>query len=315
MPWQGPAWQRFVASLAADRPPQALLLGGPAGTGKRALAQAMAARLLCRSPVDDRACGTCRDCRLRLAGSHPDYQIIEPAEAGSGILKVDATRELTAFTHQTSQHNRRRVVVLAPAEALNRHAANAFLKTLEEPPAGTVLILVSHQPGRLSATLRSRCQFERLGIPPREQAQDWLRAEGLEQAGGALLALAGGSPLAARALAADHGMARFECLAEDLNAVIERRRSAVAVAMDWRAVGALETTRLMQRLVVALLRGVIDPRQRLAGHPSLEALQSRVDRAELTRIHADLLPLREAAEQPLSRELSTEALFLTWRRS
>ncbi|MEX0381730.1 DNA polymerase III subunit delta' [Spiribacter sp. 1M153] len=313
MPWQQRAWERFAASIEANRVPHAVLLGGPAGTGKRALAEAMAARLLCSQPVDTRACDDCRDCRLRRAGSHPDYQIVEPAEGGSGILKIEATRALTEFSHHTSQHNRRRVVVLTPAEAMNRHAANALLKTLEEPPDGMVLILVSHQPGRLSATIRSRCQYERLGIPPQASARTWLQAQGVSTPE-ALLALAGGSPLTARQLAAEKGMQRFEALAAALAAVIQGHQSAVAAATDWRPVGALETTRLMQQLAIQLMRGATDPRQRLSGHPALEGLQTLLDGARLARIQGDLLPLREAAEQPLSRELSIEALFLTWRR-
>ena len=313
MPWQSHAWERFAASIAANRVPHALLLGGPAGTGKRALAEAMAARLLCRQPVDTRACDHCRDCRLRRAGSHPDYQIVEPAAGGSGILKIEATRELTEFSHHTSQQNHRRVVILNPAEAMNRHAANALLKTLEEPPDGMVLILVSHQPGRLSATLRSRCQYERLGIPSPVQARTWLQAQGVE-APEALLALAGGSPLTARQLAAEDGMERFEALAAALGGVIRQRQSAVAAATEWRPVGALETTRLMQQLAIQLMRAATDPRQRLTGYPAFEQLQSLLDGERLARIQADLLPLREAAEQPLSRELSIEALFLIWRR-
>ena len=313
LPWQASAWSRFRASAEAGRVPHALLLGGPAGTGKAVLARAMAARLLCQQPIEGAACGVCRDCRLRLAGSHPDLHIIEPATGGSGILRIESARELTEFSHRTSQHNSRRIAVLSPAEAMNRHTANALLKTLEEPPDGMVLILVSHQPGRLSATIRSRCQHYRLGVPPQAEAVSWLQAQGVA-APRALLELAGGSPLAARNLAAEEGVERFDALAGDLAAVIGQRRSPVEVATEWRPVGALETTRLMQRLAIQLMRGAIDARRRLSGYPGLERLQGQLTVERLRRIQADLLPLRDAAEQPLSRELSIEALFLTWSR-
>ncbi|WP_165385713.1 DNA polymerase III subunit delta' [Spiribacter vilamensis] len=313
LPWQVSAWSRFQASAEAERIPHALLLGGPAGTGKGELARAMAARLLCQQPIGGAACGTCRDCRLRMAGSHPDLHIIEPATGGSGILKIESARELTEFSHRTSQHNSRRIAVLSPAEAMNRHTANALLKTLEEPPDGMVLILVSHQPGRLSATIRSRCQHYRLGVPPRAEAVSWLQTQGVA-APEALLELAGGSPLSARHLAAAEGVERFEALAGDLAAVIGERRSPVDVAMEWRSVGALETTQHMQRLAIQLMRGAIDARRRLSGYPGLERLQEKLTVERLRRIQTDLLPLRDAAEQPLSRELSIEALFLIWSR-
>ncbi|AGY91892.1 hypothetical protein SPICUR_04565 [Spiribacter curvatus] len=313
LPWQALAWARFQSSAEAGRIPHALLLGGPAGIGKTVLARAMVARLLCQQPAEGAACGVCRDCRLRLAGSHPDLQMIEPAAGGSGILKIESARELTEFSHRTSQHDSLRIAVLSPAEAMNRHTANALLKTLEEPPEGMILILVSHQPGRLSATIRSRCQHYRLGVPPQSEAVAWLRMQGVT-APEALLEFAGGSPLTARDLANDSGVGRFDALADDLAAIIGQRRSPVEVAMEWRPVGALETTRLMQRLAIQLMRGSIDARRRLSGYPGYERLQTQLTVERLSRIQTDLLALRDAAEQPLSRELSIEALFLIWSR-
>ena len=312
MPWHARVWQGFLAGLAAGRVPHALLLAGPAGIGKRSLAEAMIARLLCEQPIDETACGRCRGCRLRLAGSHPDIQIVEPA--ASGQIPVAAARSLSEFTHRTSQHNSRRIALLTPAEAMNRHAENALLKTLEEPPDGMTLILVSHQPGRLAATIRSRCQVYRLGVPSRAAGIQWLASEGIE-APETILALSGGCPLRARQLAGDGGIARVEALAEALLAVVDRQRSAVRVAADWQSVDPLETVQLMQRVAAQLMRGAIDPGRRLDQPAAIEGLHARLDANRLRRIEANLRPLRDAAEQPLSRALSLEALFLTWSRS
>ncbi len=311
LPWQSAQWARFQQARAADRMPHALLLAGPRGTGKGQLAEAIAARLLCEHPDADRACGSCRGCHLLAAGSHPDFRRIMPEEGGSGILRIEPIRDLAEFSQRTSQFNAARVALLSPAEALNRAAANALLKTLEEPPPGMCLILVSHETTRLPATVRSRCQTYRMGLPSRQAATQWLADEGIE-GGDRLLDLAGGAPLFARALAAEEGLARHQALADDLCGVLEGHQDPVERAAHWQTTGATELARMMQRLTVRIARAHVtggadrpEPAiKRLAGHlpaPALHALNARLTR------------LRAAGEQPLSRELAPEALFLLWR--
>ena len=311
LPWQADVWRRFLSATEAGRIPHAILLGGVAGTGKRQLALAMMARLLCEAPDQDAACGSCRGCRLRMAGSHPDQILIEPESNGSGILRIESARTLTEFTHRTSQYNGYRVALVMPAEAMNRHTANALLKTLEEPPAGMVILLVSHEPGRLSATIRSRCQHERLGTPAPALATAWLRERGVDRAG-EMLELAGGSPLTALELAGSHGTERLDSLLAAIDALVAGRRGVVETATEWQAVGALETTRLMQRLAVQLMRAQADPGAAMSGLAGAEALRARLDLKRMSRISERLLSLRDAAGQSLSRELSMEALFLVW---
>lgn len=311
LPWQADAWRRFLGAFEAGRLAHAILLGGAAGTGKRPLALAMAARLLCEGRPDGPACDMCRSCRLRIAGNHPDQMLVEPEADSSGILRIASARALTEFSHRTSQYNGYRVAMIMPAEAMNRHTANALLKTLEEPPAGVVIILVSHEPGRLGATIRSRCQHYRLGTPPPAQAVAWLRAQGVDDAADKL-GLAGGSPLTALALAGDEGMPRLDRLIASIEAVVGGQRGVVETAADWQAVGALETTRLMQRLAVQLMRAQADPASAMAGLTAAPTLRARLDLPRLSRIADRLLALRGAAGQSLSRELSLEALFLVW---
>ena len=311
LPWQAGAWRRFLGAHTAGRVPHALLLGGVAGTGKRALADAMAARLLCEADRGAPACGRCRGCRLRFAGSHPDAVFIEPEEAGSGILKIESARALTDFSQRTSQYAGYRVARLQPAEAMNRHTANALLKTLEEPPPGMVLILVSHEPGQLPATLRSRCQQYRLGIPPASQALDWLQGEGVADAA-ELLALAGGAPVAARELAEHDGRERVAALVAAVDAVVAGERGVVEAASEWHAVGALETTRLMQRLVWQLMRDRATGSKPRFGPAGAERLGERLDLERLGRLADRLAGLRGAATRSLARELSIEALFALW---
>lgn len=191
-PWHCVAWASLQARHAAHALPHALLLTGEAGTGKRRFADACAAWLLCSAPVAGRACGRCKSCLLVAAGSHPDHLLVVPevmrADADSGPdpesgsrkrkpsrdIRVDEVRELIGFASRTAQFGGRRVIVIDPAQAMNVNAANALLKTLEEPGAGMLLLLVSDAPAMLAATVRSRCQQIRLPSPTRAEALAWL---------------------------------------------------------------------------------------------------------------------------------------------
>lgn len=318
LPWQQTAWDRFIRAVVSGRAPHAILLAGSVGIGKMRLAQAMAARLLCEQPTPTGACGDCRGCHLRQAGSHPDQLTVVPDAEGSGILKIDAVRALTEFAQRTSQFDGHRTAILAPAEALNRNAANALLKTLEEPPAGVVLILVSHRPARLPATIRSRCQLYRLGIPDRHSGLEWLQGQGIDDAT-VLLDLAGGAPLAAMALAESDGASRYRALTEQVAGVMTGKLSPVEAAADWQTVGAREVTRLMQRLALDIARQHALAEDSAGSGPdkipAQATLAQQLPRRAVHRLSSRLGDLRQAAEQTLSRELSLEALFLLWKNS
>ena len=160
-PWQENLWQQLAGRAQHAH---AYLLHGPAGIGKRALAERLMARLLCLSPSGLDACGNCKSCHLLAAGTHPDNFVLEPEEADKPI-KVDQVRELVEFVVQTAQLGGRKVVLLEPAEAMNLNAANALLKSLEEPSGNTVLLLISHQPSRLLPTIKSRCVQQACPLP------------------------------------------------------------------------------------------------------------------------------------------------------
>ncbi|HMV01241.1 MAG TPA: DNA polymerase III subunit delta', partial [Rhodocyclaceae bacterium] len=144
------------------RLPHALLLAGPRGLGKFALAQAFASGLLCEQPgMDGRSCGTCIACGWMAQGNHPDFRLLQPealaagdegADEGKGDKKkasqqitIDQVRELDDFLNVGTHRSGLRVILVHPAEAMNRSTANALLKSLEEPGAGTVFLLVSDE--------------------------------------------------------------------------------------------------------------------------------------------------------------------------
>ena len=217
--WNQPILDSLAARAA--RLPHALLVYGPRGIGKLALAERISQTILCESS-GKKPCGSCDGCRWFLGGNHPDFRRVEP-EALAKIapadpddeaptakrtkqpsieIKVDQVRELADFLYVRSHRGAMRVALVHPAEDMNENASNALLKGLEEPPAGAMFILVSHRPAQLLPTIRSRCVAIPVPIPPREAALGWLNDQGIKDAE-RWLAYAGGAPLRALDYAAE----------------------------------------------------------------------------------------------------------------
>lgn len=181
-PWQQNQWQQIQRQRLANRLPHALLFTGPAGTGKQSFARALARSLLCSQVSGDgQACGECEACRLFDAGTHPDMRWLKPVAPETTTsknpvmaIKTGMIEELVSALAATSQFGGYRCAVIASAEKMNREAANRLLKTLEEPGANTLIVLVSSIPNRLPVTIRSRCQVNRFPLPQQQQALQWL---------------------------------------------------------------------------------------------------------------------------------------------
>jgi len=196
-PWLEVHWSFFLQRLQQDRLAHALMIEGPAGIGKNALASAMVAKLLC-SGDEPRACGQCRSCKLLEGGAHPDRFEIYPEE-DSKMIKVDQVRRLISSLDLTTSISERKLAYIHPADSMNKNAANALLKSLEEPVGNAVLILVSSDPASLPVTIRSRCQSIVINQPDSKQASGWLQETTGKPAAdvNAALQAAGGSPLRA----------------------------------------------------------------------------------------------------------------------
>jgi DNA polymerase-3 subunit delta' len=172
--WFDAAQQEIAAAIQAGRLSHGILIHEDPGAGGLELAHWITQRVNCTDPA--RApCGECQSCRWIAAGQHPDVTQLSP-EGDSKQIVIQVVRELSADLALTAHSKGYKVAIVAPADSMNPFAANALLKTLEEPPARTLVLLVTSQPSRLLPTLRSRCSKLRLVAPSRAVAADWLAA-------------------------------------------------------------------------------------------------------------------------------------------
>ncbi len=325
-PWQEDVWRGWQARCQRGEVPHALLLRGDAGIGKTHLALSMAAHLLCSESPSP--CGTCAACRFMQAGTHADFRFLGP-EDDSKWIRIEQVRELIDALNLTSQRGRYKVAVLAPAERLNTAAANALLKTLEEPASDTVLILVSARPAFLPATIRSRCQQLPLAPPPREMALEWLAAQAAS-AGLAdgereqLLDLAAGAPLAALQLAEEGELAAHQAAFEAFAGLTRGEGvSPVAVAAQWAEAGLDRALRRLHTwshdLVVLRQLGPAAGEGRVAGMVRSRGLagvlQGLAKPLDLKALHVWQARIRDAGrlvDTPVTAATVLEDLLLEW---
>jgi DNA polymerase III delta' subunit len=151
-------WQNITNRVSHGNLPHALLFSGLKGLGKYDFARAFAEFVLCQNRHNDRSCGSCRSCVLLSNNTHPDLYLIEP-EGDSEVIKIEQIREVIEQLSQTSSQNGYKIIIISPAEKLNLAASNALLKTLEEPTANVLFILITNNHLQLLPTIRSRCQI------------------------------------------------------------------------------------------------------------------------------------------------------------
>ena len=193
--WLDPEIAKLRAAFAARRMPHALLIHEAPGAGGEWLAGWAARMILCSHPREAPG-GRWASCQRAAQEQHPDLNVVRPIEASTQI-RIEQVRELAAELALTAHQGGYKVGILTPADSMNRFSANALLKTLEEPPQGTLLLLVATQPSRLPATILSRCQRVRIRAPERSAATAWLEASRGPGDWGRVLEVLGTAPMAA----------------------------------------------------------------------------------------------------------------------
>jgi DNA polymerase-3 subunit delta' len=325
-PWLAKPWHELVGRRGAL--PHALLIHGHSGLGKTALARTFAQALLCEAPrADGLPCGACRACHWFGQGNHPDFRIVEPevlAEetslaqgegqgkgpgSPSRQIKIDQIRELQEFLAVGTHRGGARVILVRPAEAMNAATANALLKSLEEPPAKTVFLLVSSAPDRLLPTVRSRCQ--RVGVPAAapEDALPWLRAAGVKDPD-AELRHASNAPLAAVEDSGEGVRTRDALLARlgRSDATALDLADACQGAAPEAVVGWLQ--KWTYDLVALQMGGAI--RFNVRQESALRAIAGVLSTPALLRFERSLSAARRVALHPLNPRLFLEEIFLRY---
>ena len=334
-PWQQTAWSQL--QVMRERLPHAILFHGPAGIGKAGFIEAFAQSLLCENvQPDGQACGSCASCGWFLQHNHPDYRRVrpealedEPAAEGDGVegsgddkkskstkapskeIKIEQIRNLADFMNISTHRQGLRVVVLYPAEALNMPASNALLKTLEEPPPGTVFLLASNGLDRLLPTILSRCRKFGLPMPDHAAALAWLKEQGVTDAD-SWLREEGGAPLAA--LDKANGGSREEL--DTLLGFLARPNveSALRQAEKLSKTPLSSLVSWQQRWLYDLLSSKLSGTVRYYPRyqKELAALAGNVHTANLLRAIKSANERRAVADHPLSAKLFVEDMLLDY---
>jgi DNA polymerase-3 subunit delta' len=330
LPWQVNTLRELLARR--DTLPHALLVYGRTGIGKVDFARAMAQSLLCEAPDHGVACGICPACKWFTDGNHPDYREVFPDALGedaeeadeaadpdgrekkkSKEIRIEQIRALSDFMTLSTHRDGFRVLLVRPAEAMNPAAANALLKTLEEPPPRTVILLVTDSIGRLLATIKSRCQRVMAPAPTADLALSWLNGQGLSEPALAL-AQAGGAPLDAVAFADPE----FQRLRHQfIGALADANADYLATAQAFEkgdlpsAITWLQTW--VSDLALSRLTGSVryHPDQKAA----ISRFATRLDLPALFRYESQLRQARRTVHHPLNARLLLEQLLLSYSQA
>ncbi len=315
-PWQQTQWQNVQLQQQAGKLPHALLLVGAEGLGKLDFALQLANSLLCQNQsTDGLACGVCSACQLLAAKTHPDMFILQAEDKGKAI-KVDEIRQLSARFTLTSQFGGYKVVVIADAHDMNINAANSLLKTLEEPASDSVLILVSSSPQKLPITVRSRCQLINFTIPEPQQATQWLKEQGVDQAQD-LLNLAHGAPLLAMQLKESELLDNHRQLIQALLSVA-KNQPLVEQAEQLHKLPLSYMLNWLYDWVEDLLKLHQCGEQASVVHESYKSeLVKLVDRSSVKSLYEyldQLIKQKQLQSIPLNTQLLWEDLLLSWHK-
>lgn len=328
LPWHRATLAELLTR--GDKLPHALLVHGKSGIGKVEFARTLAQSLLCEAPEDGMACGKCSACGWFSEGNHPDYRELKPEaltdddeaeetepdakeKKKSKEIKIDQIRAIGDFMTLSTHRDGYRVLLIHPAEAMNLAAANALLKTLEEPPPRSVILLVSDQLGRLLATIRSRCQRVLIPAPDAAIAIDWLKTQKIANAEDALAAANGGPMDAVNFAESDYQSARKAFVV----ALAESNMDYAQAAQNFEKADLPSLLNWLQTWVNDVIT------QRMTGQityhrdqaKAIARIASQIDITRVFRLETELRQTRRLINHPLNARLLLEALLISYRQA
>ena len=330
LPWQQAALTELLARR--DALPHALLVYGKQGIGKVEFARALAQSLLCESPEQGIACGQCPACGWFRKGNHPDFRELLPESMNeeeidadapmdadakekkkSKEIKIEQIRDIADFMTLTTHRGGFRVLLVHPAETLNPAAANALLKTLEEPPPRTVILLVTDRIGRLLATIRSRCQRLMVPSPDEATALRWLEAQSVDEAATAL-SQAGGAPLDAMVFADAGYQAERKAF---MQVLADRNADYIAAAQVFEKSDLVNVLTWLQTWVndLVLSRFTGEVRHHRDQRAAISRIATRLSPPLLFRYESQLRQARRSIHHPLNARLLLEQLLISYSQA
>lgn len=303
LPWLKSVVDSWQSGHSQGRPPHAIMLTGTAGTGKRAAAAWFA-----------------RD-RLGIAGNEslPDYPFSIPEHADLRWIKppedkhsigIDQIRGLVAEISLTSYEGGGKVAVIEPADAMTTSAANSLLKTLEEPPGNTLLVLVVDRPGKLPATIFSRCQRINISAPPEQDGQDWLQKLQPGANWAKVLQEAGFAPL--EAIRALERVDETDAMARDFAALADGGAAPLQVAARWAKHDPQFVLGWLSRQIQTCISRATVGNSSGASALVSDSVLKRIDRRKLFCYLDIINRLRGQPKGSFNVQLTLECLLIDW---
>jgi DNA polymerase-3 subunit delta' len=315
-PWLNQPYRQVITQHQGGRGHHALLVQAIEGMGDDALVWGISRWLMCQQPEGLKSCGHCHGCQLMQANTHPDWYRLE-AEKGKSTLGIDAVRQVTEKLYHFGQQGGAKVVWLPDASQLSEAAANALLKTLEEPPSRCWFFLSTREPSRLLATLRSRCMTLHLSPPEEAQSLSWLKKQATQPELALLTALrlSAGAPAAAlNLLSASHWQSRQK-LCDALPAALQQdilqllpllNADDAAVRISWLLSLLLDAMKWQQ--------GAVQWLSNVDRQDSVSLLAQHFAASALNNSASDWMRCREQLLHvaAVNRELLLTDLLLSW---
>ncbi len=312
LPWHSACQEQLYSYIDNERIPHALILSGQEGVGKLLLAQQISHLLLCDSPNDRQACGLCYACKLIEAETHPDLIVINPEEEGKTI-SIDRIRSLEQTLTLKPHYAKQRIVLINPAHKLNRNAANALLKTLEEPGENNLFLLITDQLESLPATICSRCQTILVPKPTRNDACNWLKLRLPNKDISRLISIASGSPFKALELSESGVEKDYELLESIWAELVTGKTDPVIATSKIEKVHLQHIIEWTTRWVIQLIQVQFDPdKDQREINASLKDSQGELDLRKLFSLLDQLLQAKKLLGSSVNRQLMVEAIFISW---
>lgn len=314
-PWQQQEWKQLLRRKNSGQLPHAILIKGAEGVGKCNFVLCLAEVLLCKNS-STKACGECSTCQLLESNNHPDLIIIRPEEENKAI-KIDQIRELVAELNNTSQQGGYKIVIIEHAELLNIAASNSLLKTIEEPAASVIIVLISHRPIALAATIRSRCQTISIKTPSLVVAQEWLKQQAPDTDFKLALALAENAPLKALNILQEENFQRRLTFFQNLCALQDNKISTVQMAeqcLDWDFRSLLLA---FMHVISDLIKIKLNAIQNLINQDQVKELIRLAAKTDLNKLFAYQKQLLKSHQYLVkninfNQQLTAESLSITW---